>query len=331
MRITRLAGAVAAVAALAVSLAACAGSDNTPNGTGGNAGGGSGGKGAISVGSGNFPESEILANMYSQVLKKAGYSVTDKFDVGSREAYIKAMQHNEVDVVPEYIGSLTEYLNTLQNGPDAAVTSPQATGDPEKTFANLKTLLAKEDGLSVTPYAKNATDQNSFAVTKATADKYGLSKMSDLGKPEVQNQLVLGAGADCEKRPFCLAGLEKTYNVKFKESGGKYRKFENPGDSNTLSALQDGTIDLGLVFTSDGSVDDKGLIRLDDDKLLQPSDNICTLARTSKVDATALGLIDKVNQTVTTDDLKKMNKRFNVDKEDADVIAQDYLKDKSLL
>ncbi|HEY9476434.1 MAG TPA: ABC transporter substrate-binding protein [Mycobacteriales bacterium] len=322
MRITRVAGLAAA---LAVTLGACAGTDNNPNGAGSTS------PGTITVGSANFPESEIVASMYVQVLEKGGFKVTSKPHIGSREVYLKALQDGEINLIPEYIGTLTEYFNTQLNGPDASTTQPMASGDPSTTFTHLGQLLDKVGGLEVSSYARNATDQNSFAVTAQTAKKYGLSTMSDLGKPDVQGRLVLGAGGECEKRPFCLPGLQTVYGASFKESGGKYRKFDNPGDSKTLDALRDGTIDIGLVFTSDGSVDDAGLVRLDDDKKLQPSDNICALAQKGTLDGTALGLVDQVNQTLTTDDLRSLNKKFNVDKADAETIAHDYLTSKGLL
>lgn len=326
MRITRVTGLAAVLTTtLAVTLGGCAGDNNTPNGAGSTS------KDTITVGSANFPESQIIASMYAQVLKKGGFPVTEKPHIGSREVYLKSLQDGEITLIPEYIGTLSEYFNTQLNGPDASTTKPVASGDSSKTFANLTQELDQVGGLEVTSYAKNATDQNSFAVTKETAARYGLSTMSDLGKPAVQGKLVLGAGGECAKRPFCLPGLEQVYGAKFKESGGAYRKFANPGDSKTLSALKDGTIDIGLVFTSDGSVDDAGLVRLDDDKHLQPSDNICALAQKGKLSSKALDLIDKVNQTLTTDDLKALNKKFNVNKEDADTIAQDYLKTKSLI
>ncbi|HEX5497322.1 MAG TPA: ABC transporter substrate-binding protein [Mycobacteriales bacterium] len=326
MRITRRVGLAAVLTtALAMTLAACAGSDNTPNGTGSN------GEHTITVGSANFPESQIIASMYAQVLRKGGFQVAEKPNIGSREVYLKALQDGEISLVPEYIGTLAEFFNTQLNGPDASTASPVASGDPAKTFTNLRNLLGKVGGLQVTSYAKNATDQNSFAVTKQTAARYGLSTMSDLGKANVRGKLVLGAGGECAKRPFCLPGLQSVYGAKFKQSGGTYRKFANPGDSKTLDALKDGTIGIGLVFTSDGSVDDAGLVRLDDDKHLQPSDNICTLARKGVLNSKAIGLVAAVNQTLTTDDLKTLNKKFNVDKEDADTIAQDYLESRSLL
>src|SRR5690242_15884935 len=108
MRITRIAGVVAA---LAVTLGACAGNDNSPNG--------SGGKGSVTVASANFPESQIVGSMYAKVLRDAGYKVSEKPALGSREVYLKAMKKGEVDVIPEYIGTLTEYVNTQLNGPNA--------------------------------------------------------------------------------------------------------------------------------------------------------------------------------------------------------------------
>lgn len=294
-------------------------------------GGGGGDKGSIKVGSANFGEAQIIASMYGQVLEDAGFDVTVDLDSGQRESYIPALQKGEINVVPEYIGTLAEYFNAQLNGPDAPTKSPKASGEATETFQNLEGLIDEVGKLQLTPFAENATDQNSFAVTQETADKYGLEKLSDLAKPDVQGQLVLGAGPECETRPFCLVGLENTYGAKFKEAGDKYRKFESSGGQSTINALKDGTVDIGLVFTSDGSVDEAGLIRLEDDKKLQPSDNITSLSQEGTLNEEAQDLIDTVNQTLTTDDLKELNLKFNVEKGDPEDIAKEYLEDKDLI
>lgn len=314
----------AALAALALAASACGG-DGSTNGEGGGDGD------AIIVGEANFPESQIIGSMYAQVLGANGYSV-DEQDAGTRERYIDALKAGEINLTVEYIGSLAEFLNGQVNGPDAPAEAPLASGDPEETYANLTDLLDQVGGLDVTSYAKDAADQNQFAVTQETAERYGLSKMSDLAKPDVAGQLILGAGADCETKAFCLSGLERVYGAEFKpDPAGAYHKFENPGDANTLDALEDGTIGIGLVFTSDGSVEEAGLVRLEDDKHLQPSDNICALSQRGALDDKARDLVDQVNQALTTDDLKELNSRFNVDKEDAEDIARDFLTEQGLL
>jgi osmoprotectant transport system substrate-binding protein len=307
-------GVLLGVASAALVLTAACGSNDSP-------GSGSADKGKLTVGSADFGESTIIASMYSQALKHAGYTVTEKFKIGSREAYIKSIEGGEIDVVPEYIGTLTEFYNAEFNGPNAPTTKPLATSDVDTTFANLKTLVAKKNLVVLTP--SKAADQNAFAVKKDYADTNALTKMSDLAK--LNGQLILGAGPECEKRQFCLIGLQQTYGLKFKE----VKKLDSGGPK-TLAALADGSINVGLVFSSDGAVAAQNLVVLEDDKKLQSTDNITALLRSS-VPADAQQVIDKVDQALTTEKLQELNKRFTVDKEDAKDLAEQFLKDAGLI
>jgi osmoprotectant transport system substrate-binding protein len=295
-------------------LTAACGSNDSP-------GSGSADKGKLTIGSADFGESTIIASMYSQALKHAGYTITEKFKIGSREAYIKSIEGGEIDVVPEYIGTLTEYYNAQLNGPNAPTEKPLATTNVDTTFANLKTLVAKKNLVALTP--SKAADQNAFAVKKDYADTNALTKMSDLAK--LNGQLILGAGAECEKRQFCLLGLQQTYGLRFKE----VKKLDSGGPK-TLAALADGSINVGLVFSSDGAVAAQNLVVLEDDKKLQSTDNITALLRSS-VPADAQQVIDKVDQALTTEKLQELNKRFTVDKEDAKDLAEQFLKDAGLI
>lgn len=307
-------GVLLGVASAALVLTAACGSDDSP-------GSGTTDKGKLTVGSADFGESTIIASMYSQALKHAGYTVTEKFKIGSREAYIKSIEGGEIDVVPEYIGTLTEFYNAEFNGPNAPTEKPLATTEVDTTFANLKTLVAKKSLVVLTP--SKAADQNAFAVKKEYADTNQLVKMSDLTK--LNGNLILGAGPECEKRQFCLLGLQQTYGLKFKE----VKKLDSGGPK-TLAALADGSINVGLVFSSDGAVAAQNLVVLEDDKKLQSTDNITALLRSS-VPAEAQGVIDKVDQALTTEKLQELNKRFTVDKEDAKDLAEQFLKDAGLI
>jgi osmoprotectant transport system substrate-binding protein len=302
----------AAAAALVLLTAACGDDSSTTPG--------SGSKGKVTVGSADFGESEIIANMYALALKNAGYDVTEKFKIGTREAYIKSIEGGEIDVVPEYIGTLTEYYNQALNGPNAPTEKPLATTEVETTFSNLKTLVAKKNLVALTP--SKAADQNAFAVKKDFADKNAVAKTSDLAK--LNGTLVLGAGPECDKRQFCLLGLQDVYGLKFKE----VKKLDSGGPK-TLAALADGSIDVGLVFSSDGAVAAQNLVVLEDDKKLQKTDNITALVRSS-VPAEAQQILDKVDQALTTEKLQELNKKFSVDKEDAKDLAEQFLKDAGL-
>jgi osmoprotectant transport system substrate-binding protein len=198
----------------------------------------SGGSGDIKVGAANFSENQILANLYAAALNAAGFHASVK-DVQSREVYEPALEHGQLDVMPEYAATLTEFLNTKDNGANA---TPLATTDIDKTLAALKTIGAKH-GL-VPLKASTATDQNAFAVRKDFAEKWGLTDLSDLTK--VKGDLVLGGPPECPQRPFCEPGLEKTYGVHF--TGFKSL---DAGGPLTRAAIQQGKVQIGLVFSSD--------------------------------------------------------------------------------
>jgi osmoprotectant transport system substrate-binding protein len=301
------------LAALVLGTAACGGNDNTPSG--------GGSKGKVTVGSADFGESQIIASMYSQALKKAGYDVAEKFKIGSRELYIKSIENGEIDVVPEYIGTLTEYFNAQINGPDAPEKAPLATTDVNKTYAAVKELTAKKNLTVLTP--SKAADQNAFAVKKDFADQNGLTKISDLAK--LNGQLTLGAGPTCEARKFCLIGLQQVYGLRFKD----VKKYDDGGPK-TIAALVDGSVQVGLVFSSDGAVAAANLVVLADDKQLQTTDNIAALIRNS-VPQEARDVLDKVDAALTTEKLQELNKKASVDKEDPKDLAEQFLKDAGLL
>lgn len=326
MRMPRLVLA-APVAALALGLTACGGGSNgaavTAANTSGPPSSTASAGGPITVGSANFSEDELIADMYIAVLTKGGYTVNSKLNIGSREVYLKAMGAGEVDLVPDYVGTLGQVLNQAQNGKDANTANPVAAGDPQKTVQNIQPLLDKADltvfGLSP------AQDQNSYAVTKATAEKNTLAKLSDI-TPALAQSWTFGGPPECQTRPQCIMGLKNTYGLTF----GSFKTLDAGGPL-TIKALTDGTINIGLVFSSDGAVAANNLVVLKDDKGLTPADNIIALARKGAVDEKAQQLVTQVDEALTTEDLQQLNKQIGVDKADPKAVAEQFLKDKGLL
>ncbi|WP_369371578.1 glycine betaine ABC transporter substrate-binding protein [Promicromonospora sp. Populi] len=200
------------------------------------------GSGEIIVGAADFAESATLGTIYATVLNAAGYDA-EVTTIGNREAYLPALESgDQVQVIPEYVGTLTEFLNHDVNGADADAV---ASSDLDATVEAL-TGLGEEVGL-VFGTPSPAQDQNAFAVTQAFADEHGIATLSELA--ETCGGLVLGGPPECTERPFCQPGLEETYGLQFAE----FRSLDAGGPL-TKSALQQGEVTLGLVFSSDGSL-----------------------------------------------------------------------------
>ena len=200
-----------------------------------------GGQGSVVIGAANFSESQILANLYAIALEGAGFS-TEVKPVTNREVYGPALERGELTVFPEYVGTFTEYLNKKKNGPDAPAV---ASGDLDATVEALRPL-AEEVGLTVLEPSP-AADQNAFAVTREFAEENDLTALSDLA--DVEGELRLGGPPECPERPFCQPGLEETYDIEFAEFISL-----DAGGPLTKQALKQGRIDVGLVFSSDGSL-----------------------------------------------------------------------------
>ncbi|ACQ80916.1 Substrate-binding region of ABC-type glycine betaine transport system [Beutenbergia cavernae DSM 12333] len=198
------------------------------------------GSGDIVVGSANFSENITLGEIYRIALTEAGYSATTQ-DAGNREIYLPSLQSGDLTVVPEYLGTLTTFLVGQADDPGDLA----ASSDVDATYEALSTL-GEEAGLAFgQPSA--AADQNAFAVTQAFADEHGVATLSELA--EVCGDLALGGPPECPERPFCQPGLEETYGLQI----GEFTSLDAGGPL-TKSALQDGSIALGLVFSSDAAL-----------------------------------------------------------------------------
>ena len=196
------------------------------------------GSGRVVVGGANFTESTILANVYADVLTAVGYDASVR-EVGNRELYLKALQNGDIQVFPEYLATVTEFLD----GDDA---NQVASGDVEATVQALQPL-AEEAGL-VFGEPSEAVDQNAFAVTQEFADQLGVRTLSELAEACGEG-LILGGPAECPGRPQCQLGLERTYGLDF----DSFRELDAGGPL-TKTALQQGEISIGLVFSSDGAL-----------------------------------------------------------------------------
>lgn len=284
---------------LTLAAAAC-GSD-----TGGK---GKSGKGDLTVGvSGSFPENQIVAAMYAQVLEGAGYNVKRQTSLKNREISQPAIENGEIDIKPEYLGTLLVYLD-----PKAAPTAdPQASVGPLRALLEAKGLVA----LEISP----ANDTNAFVVTRQTADKFKLAKVSDLAP--VAGQLTLAGPSECEKRPFCIPGLKNTYGVTF-------GTLERVGacDSATASVLEAGKAEVALLCSTQAIIADKGWVVLEDDKKLQKADNLIPIVRKDVVNQEITTLLNSVSAKLTTQNITALNAKVELDQQDPEAVAKEFLK-----
>ena len=269
----------------------------------------------IMIGAQDFGESAILAQIYGQVLEAKGYEVEHQPVGGFRDVLLAAFDNGEVNFSPEYAASMLEFLN------DGA---GQATGDAEETVELLQAELDEIMLNALEPAP--AVDTNAFVVTAETSEGQGWEKISDL--PADGAGVKLGAPQDCETNPFCLPGLERVYGIDL-TSG-----FTPLDTSLVADALAEDEVQVGVLFSTSGRIADEGWVLLEDDKEMLAADNVTPVISDELMEAYGQDLVDLVNEisaAIDTETLTELNKRFDIDKEDADAIAESFIADAGLL
>jgi osmoprotectant transport system substrate-binding protein len=271
------------------------------------------GKGTIIVGvSGSFTENQLVAEMYAQVLEHAGYTVQRQFDLRSREVSQSALESGQIDLKPEYLSSLLLYLDP--NG--------EHSNDPRAVAAQVAARLAPS-GLSVlTP--SPAQDQNTFVANAETAQRFGLTTMSSLAAAAAQ--LTLGAPPECPQRPYCLTGLKDVYGILFWDF-----KPLDAGGPQTVEALKNNDVQIGLLFSTDPSIEANGFVQLEDDKQLQDAENITPVIRTAVLNDEVRRRLDGVSAALTTDNMTALIGKVVLDGQDIPTVARDFLRANDVL
>lgn len=297
----------AALVALALLAGACGSGEDDDEGTGGEQ------RGSVTVGvSGAFTENQLVAEMYAQALESAGYDVSRQLDLGSREISHPALVDGEIDLKPEYLASLLLFLD-----PKA-----EASGIPEENVTMLEPLLSEQEVALLEP--SPATDQNVFVVTGETADEHGLASVSDLAP--VAGDLTLGGPPECPKRPFCLIGLEDVYGVEF----GDFKPLDFGGPA-TVKALEQGAIDVALLFSTNPVIVANEWVVLEDDENLQAAENITPTVREDVLNDEIEGILNDISAALTTEGVTDLIARVDIDREDIEDVARDFLEQEGLL
>jgi osmoprotectant transport system substrate-binding protein len=312
---------VLAVAAL-MAASACGGDDplaEEPSGGSGDSDAAAD-KGSIVVGGQDFTEMQIMASIYELMLTDAGYDVQTKL-VSTRDVYLPDLKAGKIDIVPEYAGSITDELQAQENGPNAPQVS---SNDIDETMTALNKLLEPQGLAALEP--AEATDQNAFAVTTDYAEENQLETLTDLGG--LGEPVTLAAAEDCAQRPDCAIGLEKTYGLEI----AKVLPL-GFGSQQTKDSVIEGEAQLGLVGTSDGSLEELGLVILEDDKGLQVSQNLVpVVSQQALQDNPDLeDIFNELSSALTTEDLAELNAAVDLQREKPDDVARQYLTDEGLI
>jgi osmoprotectant transport system substrate-binding protein len=274
---------VAAATAIALTLAACS-TAPTPRPADPD---------AIVVGSFNFAESELVAELYAQVLQDAGFTVTRVPRIGTRELVEPALQRGLLDLVPEYAGSLLDFLSDGE----------KAAHDIDRVMERLSVELDARELVALEP--ARAQNQNALALSPARA-RLGYDAVSDL--TGVASAWTIGGPPECPQRPLCLPGFESVYGLRFKE----FVPLDTAGPL-TFEALRTGAVDVAVVFTTEGRLVNDELVLLRDDLHLQPTDNITPVVRRDVLDRLGPEMAERINAVsaaLTTEELRILNLRL---------------------
>lgn len=300
-------GAVALVGVL--TLTACGGSDPLADpGATREASGPAGEAAPIVIGSQDYYSNEIIAEVYAQALEANGRAVDRQFRIGQREVYLPEIEAGNIDLFPEYSGPLLQYWT-----PDTGARLS------EDVYAELQ--KATPEGLQVLAQSP-ATDQDSYVVTRAFAEKWDLTTIEDLAK--VTTALTLGANSEAENRPNGPKGLEGTYGITV-----AFTPIEDGGGPLTVKALVDDQIQIAIIYTADPTIAQNNLVSLEDTRGLFLASHVVPVA-SHNVDDAAAEVIDKVSAAMTPEDLIGLNRRSVQEELPAATIAADWLAEKNL-
>ncbi|MGI5952260.1 MAG: glycine betaine ABC transporter substrate-binding protein [Brooklawnia sp.] len=297
---------LAITAVLALGLAACASDD--PVGTDETTGSPATATELV-IGSQQYYSNEIIAELYAQALEAEGYQITREYQIGQREVYLPELESGAIDLIPEYSGNLLQYYD------------PEATAAPaDEIVAALAEVLPA--GLRPLQAAE-ATDQDSYTVTRATAEEYDLTTIGDLAN--LPQPVQLGANSEMETRPYGIPGLLSVYGVE-----AELTPIEDSGSALTIKALVDGQVQVANIYTASPAIKANDLISLEDPEALILPQNVVPIA-SDAVDEAAAAIIDQVSAALSMTDLIELNDRSVTEQLNSAEIAADWLADKGLV
>jgi osmoprotectant transport system substrate-binding protein len=297
-----------AVSVAALALAALAGCSSSKSTTGATATTIAGGSTSVVIGSANFTENEVLADIYAAALTKAGVHVTTKLEIGSREVYFKEMENGTLNVFPEYNGTLLEYLDK----------SATATSTSDVQSALAKALPSSLECLNPSP----AQDSDSITVTKAFATAHHLQSIGDL--QPIESSVTVGGPPEFATRSDGIPGLRRVYGLTV-----NFKPLDEAGPL-TVAALNDGTVQAADIFTTDPSIAKYNFVSLADPKHLFAAQNVTPIVNKSVATPTVVATLNAVSAALTTSDLIQLVNAVSNQHIDATQVAQQFVQQANL-
>jgi osmoprotectant transport system substrate-binding protein len=273
------------------------------------------GKIALRIGSKNFTEQRVLGQIFAQGLAAAGYKVSTRLELGDERIAMKALQAGKIDAYPEYTG--TALLTFFGHKPD------ELPKDSQAAFQEAKQGYAKRGMVAFPPTP--FTSSNEVAVTKETADRLKLTKISDLSAHA--GDLTLYGSPQCRQRFDCLKGLEQIYGLKFK-------RFVPVDVSQRHEVLTSGKADVSIVFTTDPQIQREGEVLLQDDKGMFPPYNSTLVMRKEVADKAGPDLaatVQAIEAQLTDENMQELNARVDLDGQSPAKVAKEYLQENGLI
>lgn len=265
----------------------------------------------VAIGSGNFTESQLLAEVYALALRDAGVEVENPVAIGSREAYFPALQDGSVDLIPDYSGALLTYLD-----------QEAAAVEPDDVYRDLQAALPPGLVLGERSEAENS---DAVVVTRETAQRWNLVSIADLARycPEV----TFGGGSEFRTRPDGIPGLARNYGCAF----GEYRTLDSGGPL-TVAALRGGDVQAANLFTTDPALPQNDFVPLADPKENFAAQNVVPVMAERKASPQVRAVLDRISAELTTDELLAMNaEAAGPDKPALRTVAADWLSSKQII
>jgi osmoprotectant transport system substrate-binding protein len=290
-------------------VAACGGDDGDTGSTAG------GDPVSIRVGSANFPENELLMEIYAQALDSIGVDATTQPNIGSREVYYQSIVDGDIQLLPEYTNSLLSFVSRQEGGTaEATTTEEQITELGEKLPENLQVLAPSE-----------AQDKDTISCNQETVDEYGLTDFSSLAP--VSGEIVFGGPPEfAERSPFGVPGLREAYGIEFAE----FVPLDVAGPL-TVEALASNEVNCANLFSTQSAIVANDFVVLEDDQNLVPAENVVPLIASDVATDAVVEKLDAVSAALDTENLTALVARVEVDQESAADVAASFLEENDLL